>query len=412
VTDLARVRELDAADELACKRADFALPPGLVYLDGNSLGALPVAVGQRLQETVAQQWGEDLIRSWNSHGWIDLPSTVGEKIAPLVGAASGQVICADSISANLFKLLALGLALRPGRQVVLSAADNFPTDLYMVQGMETLLGTSRCQLREVDEQSVVAALDDSVALVLLSHVNFRSGRILPMAEITRAAHHAGALVIWDLAHSAGVLPVELDDCEVDFAVGCGYKYLNGGPGAPAFVYAARRHQDRASQPLSGWMGHSRPFAFDPLYEPGRGMLQFLCGTPPVLSMAALDAALDLFVDVTPARLRRKSIALGALFVELVEAAGLGVELRLVSPPDPLQRGSQLAWSHPLAYGLCQALIERGVIADFREPDILRLGFSPLYNSFEDVWLAVQGLAAVVAEGTHRDPRWQQRQKVT
>ena len=406
------VAELDRLDPLASHRASFALPANTVYLDGNSLGALPRAAAARVADTVQQQWGTDLISSWNKHAWIDLPHTVGDKIAPLIGAAAGQVICTDSISVNLFKLLAAALQLQPERSVVLSAADNFPTDLYMAQGLGGLLGESRCSLAQVAEAEIVDALNERVALVLLSHVNFRTGRLLPMREITEAAHAAGALVIWDLAHSAGVIPVELDQCDVDFAVGCGYKFLNGGPGAPAFVYAAERLQADLRQPLSGWMGHRNPFAFDPDYERAAGMAHFLCGTPPILSMASLDAALDLFDSVTVADLRAKSRALGTLMIELMQKTGLGAELRLLSPEDPDERGSQLSWSHPQAYGLVQAWIERGVVADFREPDILRMGFSPLYNSYGDLWDAVEALHAVIKAGEHRDPRWQQRQKVT
>jgi len=412
VIGIADIEALDREDPLAEMREAFDLPEDVIYLDGNSLGALPHSVRGRLQRVIDGEWGEGLIRSWNAHRWIDLPQTVGEKIAPLLGAAPGQVICADSISVNLFKLLSLSLALNPGRSVVLSAENNFPTDLYMVQGLADLLGDSRCSYRQVAEDAVLDALDDEVAVLLLSHVNFRSGRILPMAEITTAAREAGALVIWDLAHSAGVLPLALDQAGVDFAVGCGYKYLNGGPGAPAFVYAAQRHQDRAWQPLSGWMGHRRPFDFDPAYEAGPGMLQFLCGTPPVLSMSALDAALSLFAGLEPGQVRAKSKALGQLFVDLLAQAGLATELALASPADPDQRGSQLAFAHIDAYGLCQALIERGVIMDFREPDLLRAGFSPLYNSHGDIWNAVVQIGEVLAAGEHRDPRWRQRNPVT
>ncbi len=408
----AAVQALDADDPLAHKREAFHLPAGKIYLDGNSLGALPLTAIERMQTTMHQQWGEDLISSWNSHGWIDLPQQAGEKIAPLIGAASGQVICCDSISVNLFKLLATALHQRDDRHIILSAVDNFPTDLYMAQGMAALRGGNGCRLQVVNEGNLADAINDKVAVVLLSHVNFRSGYILPMQEITAAAHAAGALVIWDLAHSAGALPVELDACEADFAVGCGYKYLNGGPGAPAFIYAAKRHHRALQQPLSGWMGHRDPFAFDPVYAPAGGMLQFLSGTPPILSMAALDAALDVFADTSIADLREKSMALGTLFVELVNQCELATTLQLRSPEQSRQRGSQLAFSHPAAYGLCQALIERGVIVDFREPDILRLGFSPLYTSYMDIWNAVEHLRGVIAAGEQHDPRWQQRQKVT
>lgn len=406
------VERLDAQDPLRSKREAFDLPPGRVYLDGNSLGALPSATSQRVMETLQRQWGEDLISSWNQHGWIDLPRTVGDKIAPLIGADSGQVICTDSISINIFKTLSASLAMRPGRRVVLSATGNFPTDLYMVQGLSAQVSAARCELRQIEEDALIDAIDQDVAVVLLSHVNFRSARILPMREITAAAHAAGALVIWDLAHSAGALPVALDECEADFAVGCGYKYLNGGPGAPAFLYAARRHHEDLRQPLSGWMGHRAPFAFDPQYEPAPGMEQFLCGTPPILSMAALDAALDLFAHVSIAALREKSVALTELFVECVEQSELKTQLQLYSPRQAAQRGSQLSWSHPQAFGICQAMIERGVIADFREPDLLRLGFAPLYNSYGDVWRSVECLRAVMAGHQYLDSRWQERATVT
>jgi kynureninase len=408
----AAVSELDRLDPLAHKRAAFALPPRKIYLDGNSLGALPRVVTARVQQTLQQQWGDDLIESWTRHDWINLPRAVGEKIAPLIGAAAGQVICADSISVNLFKLLAVALAQRPERGIILSAADNFPTDLYMAQGLAELGGGSSCRLVKVAEVEIVDALSEQVAVVLLSHVNFRSGRLLPMAELTAAAHRVGALVIWDLAHSAGAMPVRLDECAADFAVGCGYKYFNGGPGAPAFVYVAERHQNAVMQPLSGWMGHRAPFDFDPVYEPAPGMLQYLCGTPPILSMAALDAALDLFADVDMNDLRSKSVSLARLFIELVEQCELATVLRLFSPAEPESRGSQLAWSHPDAYGMVQALIARGVITDFREPDLLRVGFSPLYNSYADVHDAVENLRLVVSRAEHRDPRWRTRKQVT
>ena len=410
--DRSAVIALDRDDPLAGKRSAFQLPADKVYLDGNSLGALPVAVTGSMQATLLEHWGEDQISSWNNHGWIDLPQRAGEKIAPLIGAAEGQVICCDSISVNLFKLLAAALAMRPRRGVILSAQDNFPTDLYMAQGIGKLLGEARCHLHQVPTSQIMSAIDSKVAVVMLSHVDFRSGKILPMREITAAAHAAGALVIWDLAHSAGVLPVTVDADHVDFAVGCGYKYLNGGPGAPAFVYAAARHHAQIQQPLCGWMGHRDPFSFEPNYAAAEGMQQFLCGTPPVLSMVALDAALDVFADVSVADLRNKSIALGELFVELVMQCELAELLTLRSPAKPDERGSQLAWSHPAAYGLCQAWIEQGVTADFREPDLLRVGFSPLYSSFSDVWVAIERLRAVVSQGAHLDPRWQQKNRVT
>jgi kynureninase len=402
----------DRDDPLRHRRDAFDLPPGRIYLDGNSLGALPAAVPQRLQRVVREQWGNDLVHSWNRHRWIDLPHLVGDRIARLVGATAGQVVCADSISVNLFKLLAASLALRPRRRVVLSVSGNFPTDLYMVQGLRDLVGRERCDLRLVAERDLPGSIDEEVAVVLLSQVNFRSGRLLPMAEISAAAHAAGALTIWDLAHSAGVLPVTLDECRADFAVGCGYKYLNGGPGAPGFLYAAHRHHADLRQPLSGWMGHRAPFAFAGDYEAAEGVGRFLSGTPPILSMAALDAALDSFEDVTIEELRRKSMALGDFFVGTVKQAGLAGSLRLASPDRPEERGSQLSWAHPEAYGICRALAERGIIADFREPDLLRVGFAPLYNRFDDLWQAVDHLRAVLAAGEHMDERWRERPTVT
>jgi kynureninase len=406
------VAELDRRDPLAPYRDKFAMPRGLIYLDGNSLGALPRSVATRVLDTVHEQWGEELIGSWNSYGWIDLPETVGEKIAPLVGAATGQVICSDSVSINLFKLLAVAAGLQHDRRLVLTTADNFPGDVYMIQGLTSLLGDHRLQMVRAAETELANVINEQVAVVVLSHVNFRSGGVLPMQEITAAAREAGALVIWDLSHSAGVMPIELDAWGVDFAVGCGYKFLNGGPGAPAFVYAASRHQASVRQPLSGWMGHREPFAFDPDYAPGRGILRFLCGTPPILSMVALDAALDILVDVDIDKVRTKSMALGKLMIELVQRTELADELSLASPATHQLRGSQLSWSHPQAYGLVQSMIERGVVADFREPDIMRVGFSPLYNSFCDVWEAVECLRSVIAGGEHLDARWRYRQKVT
>ena len=407
-----RVEALDRDDPLAAKRLELALPDDRVYLDGNSLGALPRRVAERLRGTLEEEWGRDLIGSWNRHGWIDLPVTAGEKIAPLIGAAPGQVIVCDSISVNLFKLLAFALALRPGRTNVLSQAGNFPTDLYVAQGLERLLGSGRCQLVTEAREELEDAIDDTVAAVLLTHVDFRSGRVLDMERVTRLAHDRGALVIWDLAHSAGAMPLHLDGHEVDLAVGCGYKYLNGGPGAPAFLYVAKRHQNQAAQPLTGWMGHAEPFAFEGQYRNGRGMLQFLCGTPPILSLSALDAALDLWRDVDLEVVREKSVALGELFLELVAHEPCLGDFELASPADSASRGSHLALRHGHAYEICQALIERGVITDFRAPDLLRIGFTPLYTSYRDVWHAVRTLAEVVTEALYREPRFAVRAKVT
>jgi kynureninase len=403
---------LDKADPLAKKRLEFELPANTIYLDGNSLGALPKSVKSRVAEVVSQQWGNDLIKSWNSHNWIDLPIKVGEKIAPLIGAVKGQVICCDSISVNLFKLLCSALKLNSERSVVLSTKDNFPTDLYMVQGLSDLLGPDLCQLQMVEEQNIQQHLTESVAVLLLTQVNFRTGKVLDMAKLTQFAHDKGILVIWDLAHSAGALPVELDECEVDFAVGCGYKYLNGGPGSPAFLYVAKRHQQGVKQPLSGWMGHAKPFAFDAKYHPSANINQFQCGTPSVISMSALDAALDVWQDVNMLQIRNKSEALAAVFIKLINVNECLSELILCSPKIAQQRGSQLAFSHDAAFAICQALIEKGVIADFRAPNILRFGFTPLYTSFEDVWKAVTTLVNIVESELYRKTRFNIALKVT
>lgn len=403
---------MDAADVLVSKRAEFVLPADTIYLDGNSLGCLPLAAKLRAYQVVEQQWGQDLIKSWNVHHWIDLPVSCGEKIARLIGAGPGQVICCDSISVNLFKLLSAAVMMQKGRSIVVSQQGNFPTDLYMVQGLQDLLGADLCRLQSVEDQHLEDSLTEDVAVLLLSHVNFRSGLVYDMHRLTQLAHAKGIVVIWDLAHSAGVLPVQLDACDVDFAVGCGYKYLNGGPGAPAFMYVATRHQDTIRQPLTGWMGHKTPFEFDAKYVAADGMARFLAGTPPVLSMSVLDAALDVFADVDMCQIREKSLALSRLFMRLVaESSALG-EVVLDSPADDNQRGSQLAYRHPEAYAICQAMIARGIIGDFRAPDIFRVGFNPLYLSFQDIYSSVRVLADVVASQAWREPRYRQRSRVT
>ncbi|GAC19826.1 kynureninase [Paraglaciecola arctica] len=403
---------LDKADPLAQKRLEFDLPVNTIYLDGNSLGALPKSVKSKVAEVVSQQWGNDLIKSWNSHNWIDLPIRVGEKIAPIIGAAKGQVICCDSISVNLFKLLCSALTLNSERTVVLSTKDNFPTDLYMVQGLSDLLGPDLCQLQMVEEQDIEQSLNESVAVLLLTQVNFRTGNLLDMAKLTKLAHEKGILVIWDLAHSAGALSVELDKCEADFAVGCGYKYLNGGPGSPAFVYVAKRHQYAIKQPLSGWMGHSKPFAFNPEYQAASNINQFQCGTPSVISMSVLDAALDVWQDVDMLQIRTKSVELAEVFLQLIQGNECLHDLLLCSPKLAEQRGSQLAFSHHDAFAICQALIEKGVVADFRAPNIIRFGFTPLYTSFEDVWRAVTTLTNIVESGFYKEQRFNITLKVT
>ena len=409
--NLDHFQQLDAKDSLAAHRQHFCLPEGKVYLDGNSLGALPRGVRQRVEDLVAKEWGQDLISSWNQHDWIALPRRLGEKIAPLIGAAPGQVICADSISVNLFKLLATALQLRPGRPVILSETGNFPTDLYVAQGLTRLLGAGRCVLHDVPGEAIVEALDDDVAVLMLTHVNFRDGSMHNIRELTRAAHERGALVLWDLAHSAGVMPIELDGCDVDMAVGCGYKYLNGGPGAPAFLYLAERHQGQAAQPLSGWMGHRRPFEFENAYEPAPGIDRFLSGTPGILGMAALESALEVYEGVSTRDLRTKSVALTQAFIDAVLEQDLA-DVQLLTPKNPDSRGSHVSLAHPQGFAIAQALIERGIIVDFRAPDIIRFGFSPLYNRFIDAGLACQALFEIVHTKAYLDPRFSKKSRVT
>ena len=406
------ILQMDAADKLGHTRAEFELPEGTIYLDGNSLGPLTKRARLKVQSVVEQQWGADLIQSWNKHAWIDLPTQVGEKIALLIGAAPGQVICCDSVSVNLFKVLASALALNPDRKKVVSLADNFPTDLYMVQGLSDLLGEQRCELTQVSYADLFDSLDDTVAVLLLTQVDFRTGHLLDMQGLTAQAHKHGIKVIWDLAHSAGALDVHLDACQVDFAVGCGYKYLNGGPGSPAFVYVNEKLQAHITQPLSGWMGHRAPFEFTTDYQASPGIKQYLSGTPNILSLAALDAALDVFADISMAAIRQKSIRLSTLFLELIEQQPALRELQCVSPSNPNVRGSQLSFEHPNAYELCQALIDSGVIGDFRSPNIIRFGFTPLYLSFADIWQAVETLTTVITSGAHRQSRYAKRQAVT
>jgi len=403
----------DHRDPSSALRERFDLPKEVIYLDGNSLGPLPRSVRERLGEVVDRQWGQDLIRSWNVHGWIDLPLAVGAKIAPLIGADPDEVAVADSTSVDLFKLLAGSLALRPDRRTIVSERDNFPTDLYIADGLTRLRGDG-FQVRAVGREEIdpiESALGPDVAVVMLTHVDYRSGALYDMAEVTERVHAAGALMLWDLSHSTGAVEVDLGAAGADLAVGCGYKYLNGGPGAPAFLYVARRHQQAIRSPLQGWLGHAAPFELSPDYRPADGIARFLCGTPPILSLAALDAALDLFAEVDLGALRTKSMALGQLFLELVEQE-CGGELEIACPRDAAHRGSQVALRHPEGYAVIQALIARGVIGDFRTPDVLRFGLAPLYLRFADVWDAVQHLKEVLTGREWDRPEHQQRAAVT
>ncbi|MBA3812811.1 MAG: kynureninase [Caulobacteraceae bacterium] len=399
--DLAR---LDAADPLAALRDAFDLPAGVIYLDGNSLGALPRATAARVADVVTRQWGEGLIRSWNTNGWIEAPMRVGAKIAPLIGAAPHEVVVADSTSVNLFKLVAGALTVRPGRATILTERGNFPTDLYMLQGIEALF-RGAVRLKAVAADDLPAAIDADVAAVVLTHVHYKSARRWPMGAITRLAHGRGALTVWDLSHSAGALAVDLNGAGADLAVGCGYKYLNGGPGAPAFAFVAERHQAALRSPLSGWMGHAEPFAFSDAYVAAPGIRRQLCGTPAILGLAALEAGVDLFAKVDMTALEAKALALGDRFIDLVEARCGFAGMRLASPREAAARGSHVAFAHRQAYAIMQALIARGVIGDFRAPDLLRFGFAPLYLRFVDVWDAVTIMREVLESRDYEHERF-------
>jgi kynureninase len=419
----------DAADPLAPLREQFTLPSGVIYLDGNSLGVLPAATAARAQQVISEQWGRGLIRSWNDAGWIDLPRRVGDKIARLVGARAGELVVADSTSVNLYKVLSaalrIAMASSPERRVVVSERSNFPTDLYIAESLVEQQGM-RLELLDIDD--IPARLRDDVAVLMLTQVNYRTGRMADMAEMSAQAHAVGALALWDLAHSAGAVPVDLNGAQADFAVGCGYKYLNGGPGAPAFCWVHARHVERFRQPLSGWMGHAAPFVFEPGYEPAPGIARYLCGTPQVLGIAALECGVDTVLAAEPLggmrALRAKSVELTELFVDLVHERLPGSGLRPFGPSEAAQRGSQVSLAVPTdgsldGYALMQALIERGVIGDYRagdgsaaHPHLLRFGFTPLYLRYVDVFDAVQVLAEVIESAAWRAPRFARKAAVT
>ena len=406
--NLEDARQLDSADPLAFAREQFKLPDGIIYLDGNSLGALPAVAAERLRHVTEREWGDDLIASWNAHDWIDAPTRIAAKLAPIVGAKPDELLIADSTSVSLFKLFAAAVRARPGRNTILTQHRNFPTDLYVAQGLAEMLGLS---LNAVPADEVANAIDSDTAVVTLTHVDYRSAAIHDMSAINIAAHDAGALTVWDLSHSAGAIALDLDGTGCDLAVGCGYKYLNGGPGAPAFLFVGERLQDELHSPLQGWMGHAEPFAFDDDYRPATGILKFLTGTPAILALAALEAGLDTFDGISMRDLERKARALSELFVGEVEARS-GCELSLASPRDPTQRGSHVSFAHPEGYAIMQALIARGVIGDFRAPDLMRFGFAPLYNRFEDTWRAAELLGDILASREWDQPRFRERRKVT
>ena len=415
---------LDQQDPLRALREQFDLPAGVIYLDGNSLGVLPKATPGRVAQAVTQEWGQDLIKSWNTAGWFSLPQRVGDKIARLIGANAGEVVAADSTSINLYKVLSAALHIAaadaPQKKRIVSERSNFPTDLYIAEALCQERGFT---LTLVEADEIEAALQDDVAVLMLTQVNYRTGAMHNMAAVTAQAHAQGILTVWDLAHSAGAVPLDLQGAQADFAVGCGYKYLNGGPGAPAFVWVHPRHTDRFWQPLAGWWGHAAPFAFTPDYQPAPGITRYQCGTQPILSLSALDCGLDTLLAAEPlggmAALRRKSLALTGLFMRLVRTRLHGHGLSIVTPEDDALRGSQVSLARGEgAYAIVQALIARGVIGDFRagdgarEADILRFGFTPLYLGYADVWHAVEQLREVMESGQWREPRFSQQHAVT
>jgi kynureninase len=403
-----RAVELDAASPLRDRRDLFDLPTGTVYLDGNSLGALPRSVPERISRVVTQEWGRDLIGSWNTAGWIDLPRRVGDRVAALLGLPEGSVWVSDSTSVSLFKTMVAACRLRPGRDVIVIEQATFPTDGYIAASVARMLDM---ELRWADSDHVEEALDERVALACLTHVDFRTGAMFDAAAVTAAVHDVGALMLWDLCHTAGAVPVDLVAADADFAVGCSYKYLNAGPGSPAFMYAAPRHLDALDQPLAGWMGHARPFDMELGYEPVQGIGRLASGTPPILALSALDAALDVFDDVDPAELRATSLSLTDWFIELVDLRLPGV-FELLTPREHARRGSQVSLRHTQAYGIVQALIERRVVGDFRTPDVARFGFAPLYVTHTDVWDAVDHLVAVLEHREHSRPEYSVRNAVT
>jgi len=404
-------RAQDTADPLAGHKARFDMPEGVIYMDGNSLGPLPKGVKERLATVVQQEWGNDLIKSWNTADWINLPSRVGAKIAPLIGAKPTEVIMADSTSINIFKAVAAACKMNPGRTQILSEPGNFPTDLYMAQGLTEFM-EGNYTLETVDRANIIDAISAETAVVLLTQVHYVSADMLDIKAITKAAHDKGALVIWDLCHSAGAVPVDLTAANADFAVGCGYKYLNGGPGAPAFIYVAEHHHSKVQQPLTGWFSHKAPFDFVDDYAPTDGIKRMLVGTTGVLAASALDSALDAFEGVDLEILREKSVALTDMFIALTEKHLSKHHVELTTTKDSTRRGSHVSLTHANSYAIMQALIERGVIGDFRAPNYLRFGFTPLYLGFEDIHRAIEIISDVLQSGIYREAHYNEKSAVT
>lgn len=413
--DRSHCLSLDQQDPLAPLRDQFAIPDDVLYLDGNSLGARPKAASERARQVIEQEWGQGLIRSWNQAGWIDLPRQVGGQIAALIGARPEEVVVTDSTSVNLFKVTAAALQQQatkdPSRRVILSEPGNFPTDLYMLQGLSQFM-TGGPVLETQPAETLIDRIGPDVAVVVLTHVHYKTGKLHDMAAITRRAHEQGALVVWDLSHSGGAVELDLNGVNADFAIGCGYKYLNGGPGAPGYIFVAERHLATFKQPLSGWFGHEAPFAMRDDFAPAMDIRRALTGTPSVVATQLLSVGLDTFADTTMAELRAKSVALTQLFIELVETRLPDAGFELVSPRNADERGSQVAFAHPEGYAIMQALIDRGVIGDFRAPDILRFGFAPLYVRFTDVWDSVDCLKGIIDSRSWDQPNYHERHAVT
>ena len=403
--------KLDREDQLASFRQEFHIPQGVIYMDGNSLGAMPKAVAKRVGEVTEREWGDNLIKSWNTADWFNAPGRIGDKIAPIIGADKGEVVATDSTSINLFKALNTALRINSDRSVIIMEGGNFPTDNYIAQGLVEFLGRQH-QIRFVEKDGIMDAIDDSVAAVSLTDVHYKTGHRLDMEAITTRAHRHGALTVWDLCHSAGAVPLDLNGANADFAVGCGYKYLNGGPGAPAFIFVAKRHQDHVKQPLTGWWSHSAPFDFTRDYEIGAGISRMLCGTQPIISLCALEVGVDIMARADIVKIREKSKKMGDLFMGAVEQKCADYGFGIASPRNADERGSQVSLTHANGYAIMQALIERGVIGDFRAPEILRFGFTPLYLRYVDVWDAVDILADIMANEIWQDPKYHVRAAVT
>ena len=405
--------KLDTLDSIKKVREQFALPKDVIYFDGNSLGPLPKNTIKSLDSVIQREWGDGLIRSWNDENWINLPRNLGNQIAPLIGAKEGEVIVVDSTSVNLFKVLSSALMLNKNRKVIVSEAANFPSDLYILEGVNNMFGESyeRCLIDEGDDE-IEKYIDSSTAVVVLSHINYKTGRITDIKKITTFAHEKGALVVWDISHSVGVLPMNLHDLGVDFAVGCTYKHLNGGPGAPGFLFVHSSLIEKVSQPLTGWLGHIKPFDFEVEYKPANDINKFICGTPPIIAYKAIESGLEIFKDLSIIEIREKSTKLSEMFIQLMQQECTEFGFTLFSPKNSEHRGSQISFLHENAYSIIQALISHGIIGDYREPNVMRFGISPLYMRFEDVWNAITCLREIMQTGEWQSEKFKNKNYVT